>query len=93
MKKLVGYLEPSHHALHRFIAEFKLIPASHDFCHLLSHLLMFLDSLYGEQYRPRSDFPGSSLVMGYIVYFHDKISSEVHLNICFICRSKNVFHD
>ena len=31
------------------------IPASHDFCHLLSHLLMFWCSLYGEQYEPRSD--------------------------------------
>ena len=26
-------------------------------------------------------FPGSSLVRVYSVYFHDKISSEVHLNI------------
>ena len=27
-------------------------------------------------------FPGSSLVRVYSVYFHDEISSEVHLNIC-----------
>ena len=30
-------------------------PANHNFCHLLSHLLMFLGSLYCKQYGPRSD--------------------------------------
>ena len=64
----------------------KLIPASHDFGHLLSHPLIFLSSLYGEQYR-------SDSVRVYGVYFHDKISSEVHLNICSRLISRHHFQD
>ena len=42
-----------------------LFPASHDFCCLLSHLIMSLGSLYCKQYGPRS---GCSLGSGFIVF-------------------------
>ena len=40
---------------------------------------MFLNSLYCKQYGPRR---GASLIRVYSVCFHQKIQSEVHLNIC-----------
>ena len=47
-----------------------------------SCLLMFLDSLYCKQYEPRSDCClGRILIRVHIVCFHEKIQSEVHLNI------------
>ena len=36
---------------------------------------------------------GSSLVRVYSVYFHDKISPEVHLNICSRLISRHHFQD
>ena len=48
-------------------------PTSHNFCCLLSHLFMFLVSLYCKHYGPRSDCsPGSSLIRVHSVCFHDK---------------------
>ena len=35
---------------------FNQIPASHNFCRLLSHLPIFFESLYCKQYGPRLDF-------------------------------------
>ena len=71
----------------------KLIPTSHDFCHLLSHLLMFLDCQYGEQYGPRSDCMGA-VWSGFIVFTSkDKIESEVQLNICSRLISRHHFQD
>ena len=46
----------------------KIILSSHDFRYLLSHLLMFLGSLCGVQYGPRSDC--SQLLLIYcLMYF------------------------
>ena len=46
-------------------------PASHNLYCLLSHLLMFLGSLYCKQYEPRSDgSQGSSLIRVHIVCSH-----------------------
>ena len=56
--------------------EFKLIPASQDFCQLLSHLLMFLGSLYGEQYRPRSDC-SLEAVWSWVILFISMIRSPL----------------
>ena len=54
--------------------QLNLFPASHNFCCLLSHLLMFLGSLYSKQYGPRSDCSqGSSLIRIHSVCFHDNI--------------------
>ena len=48
-------------------------PASHNFPCQLSHLLIFLGSLYCKQYEPRSGcFQGSSLIRVHIVCFHLK---------------------
>ena len=49
---------------------FKPFPASHEFCYLLSHLLMSLCSLYCKQYGPRSREQSNQL---HSVCFHDKI--------------------
>ena len=57
------------------------LPASHDFCCLLSFLLIFLGSLYCKQYGPRSDCSQGFLV------FVSMIKSGLHLNVC--SRSKN----
>ena len=52
-----------------------------------SSLLMFLGSLLCRQYDPDQTAPlGSSLIRVHIVCFHEKIYSEVYLNIC--SRSK-----
>ena len=57
-------------------------------CCLLYCLLLFLCS---KQYGTRSDCSkGSSLSRVHIVWFHDKILSEVHLNIC-SRRKKQMF--
>ena len=58
-------------------------PSSRCFCRLLSHLVMFLDNMYCKQYGPRSDSSlWSSLIRVHCVCFHDKILSEVNINIC-----------
>ena len=60
-------------------SSFNPFPASHDFC----HLLMFQGSQYCKQYVPRSDCSqGSNVIWVHSVCFHDKIQSEVNLNIC-----------
>ena len=57
--------------------EINNFPASHDFCHLLSHLPMYLSSLYCKQYGPRSDCSlRSSLIRVHSVCFHDESSLE-----------------
>ena len=44
---------------------------------------MYLGCLYCKQYGPRSDnSQGNSLIWVHNICFHDKILSEVHLNIC-----------
>ena len=42
---------------------------------------------------PDQTFPRSSLVRVYSVYFHDKISPEVRLNICSRLISRHHFQD
>ena len=51
---------------------FNHLSTCQDFCRLLHHLLIFLDSLYCKQYGHRS---GSSLVRVHKVSFHDKNTS------------------
>ena len=52
--------------------------AHHNFCHLLSHQLILLGSLYYKQYGSRSDCsPWSSLIRVHSVCFHDKILCEL----------------
>ena len=46
-------LHPAINIYKRNIALINPYPASHDFCCLLSHLLIFLGSLYCKQYGPR----------------------------------------
>ena len=57
-------------------------PATHDSCHLLAHLLMYFDSLYCEQYEPRSVlqiiiFLSASIGL---VKIKSKISSGISIN-------------
>ena len=65
--------------IQRVKAGILLIPFSRHSCLLSSavHLLIYFDSLYCEQYQPRSDcFHRNSLIMVRSVCFHDKISLE-----------------
>ena len=47
--------ENFHPCIHSRLSKLNPFIASHNVCHLLSHLLMFLGSLYCNQYGPSSE--------------------------------------